>query len=102
MISVKCHNCGGIIHFDEEHIPSFCSFCGSPIKETKEYIDKAIDLKIEKQMHDMDMELLDKEIRKERIKNIPDAIHNITKIVSWIIIGIIIISTIVLIWDLTH
>lgn len=102
MISVKCQNCGGSVHFDEDNIPSFCSFCGAPLKETKEYIDKAIDLKIEKQMHQMDMELLKKEIHKERIKNLPESIQAIMKIIVWILVAAIIISIITLIWDLTH
>lgn len=69
MLSIKCPNCGGTVQFDENHIATFCSFCGSHLPDMTEYVKKSADLEIEQKRHRMVIETLDKDIERQQIKN---------------------------------
>lgn len=67
-LSINCSRCGATNKFDQEHIPTFCSFCGAALPDMKPYVQDAIKITLERQRHAMDMETMDKEIRKEKVK----------------------------------
>lgn len=67
MLSIKCPNCGSTVKFDENHIATFCSFCGSHLPDMTEYVKKASQLEIEKTQHQMTIETIDKDIERQRV-----------------------------------
>lgn len=70
MLSVNCPNCGGTNIFDEKkQVPAYCSFCGSHLPEMTTFVKEALKLGLDKQYHNMDMEKMDKEIKKVRVQN---------------------------------
>ena len=66
MLSVKCPSCGGTVQFDESHIATFCSFCGSHLPDMTDYVKKAAELDIKQKQHIIDMETMDKEAEHKR------------------------------------
>ena len=67
MLSIKCPNCGSTIKFEENHIATFCSFCGSHLPDMTEYVKKASQLELEKNQHRMEIETIDKDIERQRV-----------------------------------
>ena len=95
MLSIKCPSCGGTVQFDEQHIATFCSFCGSHLPDMTDYVKKVAELELEKKQHIIDMETMEKELKKERIKNSPEKSR---------LIALIIVTTpifIIIFWLLT-
>ena len=84
MLSMKCPSCGGTIHFDENHIATFCSLCGAHLPDMTDYVKKASNLTIEQKQHSMNMETMDKEIQREqnitRQVNTRNIVNLITKL----------------------
>ena len=66
MLSMKCPSCGGTIHFDENHIATFCSFCGAHLPDMTDFVKKSANLNIEQKQHSMHMETMDKEMQREQ------------------------------------
>ena len=66
VLSTKCPNCGGTIYFTADKIATHCSFCGSYIPEMQNYVNESIKLNFEQQRHAMNMEVKDKEERKQK------------------------------------
>ena len=82
MLSIKCPNCGGTVQFDEQHIATFCSFCGSHLPDMTEYVKKAAELEIEKKQHHMTIETLDKDIERQQIRG---RVNNTSMIIKAVI-----------------
>ena len=81
MLSIKCPNCGGTVQFDEQHIATFCSFCGSHLPDMTNYVEEAIKINQERERHQMEMEKLDKKMKREKRENISDFIASIPVII---------------------
>lgn len=88
-LSVNCSRCGATNKFDQDHIPTFCSFCGAALPDMKPYVQDAIKIALERQRHAMDMETAETEIRKEKVKNRSD-LHDTIQlvIVALVTIGV--------------
>ena len=74
MLSIKCPNCGGTVQFDEQHIATFCSFCGSHLPGMEEYTKKAGELEIQIKQHEMEMKRLKVKERNQKLENLSDFI----------------------------
>lgn len=78
MLSVNCPNCGATNIFDEtKAIPTYCSFCGGHLPDMTEYVKRNLNLNIDRHYFNMNMQYVDKDIeridhetRRERVKNI--------------------------------
>ena len=68
MLSIKCKTCGATNTFKEDEIPSFCSFCGAALPNMLPFVEEAIKISQERERHKMEMEKLDKTLRKEKAK----------------------------------
>ena len=55
ILSLKCHNCGATVYFDNNDIITRCSHCGAHLKEMTEYTLKAADLNIKQQSANIDV-----------------------------------------------
>ena len=75
-LSINCNKCGATNKFDENHIPTFCSFCGASLPDMKPYVQDAIKLSLERKRHEMHMETADKEIKKEKIRSFRDILDS--------------------------
>lgn len=95
MLSVHCPNCGGTNIFDEtKQIPTYCAFCASHLPDMTEFVQESLKLSLDKQHHKMDMEKMDKEIKKERIESSTHKIIFLILFVFIIIFGIIMVKII--------
>lgn len=92
MLSMKCPNCGGTVQFDEKHIATFCSFCGSHLPDMSDYVRKTLDLDIKQKYHEMDMQTADKEIRKEKVKTVTSSIGNVFHIIKLVLFVIALLA----------
>lgn len=82
MLSAKCPNCNGTIKFDSEHVVTFCPFCGSHIDNMTDFVKQAIDLSLEEKRHNMQIETIEKDIKREQVKG---TITNIPLIIKLIV-----------------
>ena len=55
LLSLKCHNCGATVYFDNNEVVTCCSHCGAHLKEMTEYTLKAVDLNIKQQSANIDI-----------------------------------------------
>lgn len=55
LLSLKCHNCGATVYFDNNEVVTRCSHCGAHLKEMTEYTLKAVDLNIKQQSANIDV-----------------------------------------------
>ena len=70
MLSVHCPKCSGTNIFDEtKQIPTYCAFCGAHLPDMTTFVQESLKLGLDKQHHSMDLEKMDKEIKKERVLN---------------------------------
>lgn len=69
-LSINCSKCGATNKFDQESIPTFCSFCGAALPNMLPYVEDAIKITLERQRHEMQMESADKDIKKEQIRSL--------------------------------
>ena len=77
MLSVHCPNCGGTNIFDEtKKIPTFCGFCGAHLPDMTQFVKDSLkieanrkQLDLDRQRHAMEIETLDKQIKKEKTNN---------------------------------
>lgn len=65
-LSVNCPKCGATNKFDQDNIPTFCSFCGSALPSMAPHVDEAIKISLERQRHQMRIEELRKETKARR------------------------------------
>ena len=91
-LSINCPKCGANNKFDENNIPTFCSFCGATLPDMQPYVHEAIKLKFEKQRHEMDMETEDKIIHRERLRGVRDVFGIIRDFIRWAPITLAIIA----------
>lgn len=97
-LAINCSKCGATNKFDQDHIPTFCSFCGAALPDMKPYVQDAIKITLERQRHAMDMETAETEIRKEKVKGRSD-IHDTIQL---IIVAIVILGIFVFIFTMMH
>lgn len=87
MLSVHCPNCGGTNIFDEtKQIPTYCAFCAAHLPDMTTFVQESLKLGLDKQHHQMELEKMDKEIKKERVDTSLDKL----KIIAIIVVSIII------------
>ena len=67
-LSVVCRKCGATNKFFSDNIPAFCAFCASVLPDMTEYVNKALDLALERERHEMQMALAEKELKKEEAR----------------------------------
>ena len=60
MLSLQCPKCGATVIFDEDHIGTFCTFCGAHLGVMTDYTVRAANVSLDKQVHKMNMEIIDK------------------------------------------
>lgn len=82
MLSIKCPNCGGTVQFDENHIITFCSFCGSQLPDMSSYVEQAMKLSVEEKRHNMEMQKMEKQMKRDALDNKLDAIGLVLKIIG--------------------
>lgn len=81
MLSINCKNCGATNKFEEDSIPSFCSYCGAALPNMLPFIEEAIKISQERQRHEMEIEKLNKHIKKEKTKNFSNTLELILVII---------------------
>jgi len=77
MLSVHCPNCGGTNIFDEtKSIPTYCGFCSAHLPDMTQFVKDSLkveanrkQLDLDRQRHDMEIETLNKQIKKEKADN---------------------------------
>lgn len=102
MLSVHCPSCGGTNIFDEtKRIPTYCAFCGAHLPDMTEFVKESLKLGINKQYldldrqylehdrqrHEMELETMDKDIRRTRVRSSGEKLRYITAILFMIIFG---------------
>ena len=92
LFSIRCPNCGGTVIFDKDHVATFCSFCGTHLPDMTEYVKRSIDLEIEQKQHSMNIETIDKEIKKEKVKSVTSTISNTFDLIKMILIVIVVLA----------
>lgn len=81
MLSIKCKNCSATNTFEEDSIPSFCSFCGAALPNMLPFVEEAIRINQERQRHQMEIEKIEKKIKKEKATRLSDIIAMIPLII---------------------
>ena len=93
MLSVQCPKCGGTNIFDEsKQIPTYCAFCASHLPDMTTFVKESLKLNLEKQHHAMELEKMNKEIKRERVSTSVDKIKLFAIILMIIIWGYIMIK----------
>ena len=70
MLSIKCENCGANISFEQDHIPGFCSFCGSSMSITKDMLEKLIDAEENARNRELERDRMAHEKKVQRSRTI--------------------------------
>ena len=98
MLSIYCPKCGATVKFDEDQIPTFCSFCGAHLPDMTDFVKENLKLEIDKkrldldrQRHEMQMETMDKEIKKVKSGNFVENFRTSLYMIALIPIGIVIL-----------
>ena len=87
MLSVQCPKCGSTNIFDEtKQVPTYCAFCAAHLPDMTTFVKESLKLGLDKQYHAMELERMDKEIKKERVDTSLDKL----KIIAIIVLGVII------------
>lgn len=69
MLSIHCPSCGGTNIFDEtKQIPTYCAFCSAHLPDMTKFVQDSLKLGLDTKRHTMQLETMDKEIKKERVK----------------------------------
>lgn len=96
MLSVHCPNCGGTNIFDEtKQIPTYCGFCSAHLPDMTTFVQESLKLGLDKQHHQMDLEKMDKQIKRERVNTSTTKLKIIVvgvMFVLWAIIMIMILN----------
>lgn len=100
MLSVHCPSCGGTNIFDEtKQIPTYCAFCGKHLPDMTTFVQESLKLGLDKQQldidrqrHQMELETIDKDIKRTKAKISGEKLGYIAIIVGLIFFGYIIFS----------
>ena len=95
-LSIKCSKCGATNKFSLQNIPTNCTFCGATLPDMHKHVDEAIRIGLEHQRmdmnmaydyqhHAMDMEKMNKELRKERFKSTASKVKSVAEIIGSIV-----------------
>ena len=85
MLSVPCPKCGGTNIFDEtKQIPTYCSFCGSHLPNMDTYVQESLKVAVDKQKLNLDLQRMDKEIKKINASNVETWLKAITFILFFL------------------
>lgn len=90
MLSLKCPYCGGSLYFEKEHPMTFCPYCGSHLPDMTQYVQNAVNFEFVKQEHQMNMESMDKQIKRDKINSVIKTGTNIVELVR--LIGFLIVG----------
>lgn len=82
MMSVQCKKCGATNLFDEtKNVPTYCSFCAAHLPDMTQFVKDSLKLNIDKQRNTLEINRLDKEIKKEKVSNISNILDFIETVV---------------------
>ena len=85
MLSANCPRCGATNIFDEtKQIPTYCSFCGSHLPNMDTYVQESLKVAVDKQKLNLDLQRMDKEIKKINASNVETWLKAITFILFFL------------------
>lgn len=85
MLSVPCPKCGGTNIFDEtKQIPTYCSFCSAHLPNMDAYVQESLKVAVDKQKLNLDLQRMDKEIKKINAGNVETWLKAITFILFFL------------------
>lgn len=85
MLSVPCPKCGGTNIFDEtKQIPTYCSFCSAHLPNMDTYVQESLKVAVDKQKLNLDLQRMDKEIKKINASNVETWLKAITFILFFL------------------
>ena len=98
MLSAKCPTCGGTNIFDEKkQIPTYCSFCGGHLPDMTKFVQESLQLGLDKQRYTMEINKMDKEIKRAKVMSIPEILTSAWKIIAGIVMLLLSIGVFIMI-----